>query len=63
VSEIQHGDRVVCLEASIDARARKGSEGIVAGFARLSSHHAREAMVKFGDGSSAWFWTRDLSPA
>ena len=62
-NEIQHGDRVMCLEASIDRQAHKGDEGIITGFARFSSHHAREAMVKFSDGSSAWFWARHLSPA
>lgn len=61
--QIQSGQRVMCREASIDNKNHKGDVGVVTGFACLSSHHAREAMVKFDDGSSGWFWLHDLTLA
>lgn len=57
---IEHGARVQCFRGSIDERAHNGSTGIVTGFARFSSYHAREAIVRFDDGKSEWFWVRDL---
>lgn len=61
---IKIGDTVTCSEASIDTPGfGKGLVGKVTGFARLSSYHSREAMVRFGDGNSEWFWERDLLPS
>jgi hypothetical protein len=60
MEQVRSGERVVCREASIDRKLHKGSTGVVTGFARFSSYHAREAMVRFDDGSSEWFWLRDL---
>jgi len=57
------GATVVCVRGCIDPpHSRRGETGKIEGFARFSSYHAREAMVGFPDGTSAWFWVRDLEP-
>lgn len=60
---IQEGSKVICQADSIDRNVGQGQNGVVKNFARFSSHHAREAMVKLEDGSSHWFWVRDLQTA
>lgn len=56
-------DTVKCNDTSIDNPSfGKGLIGKVTGFARFSSYHPREAMVRFEDGKSEWFWERDLAP-
>ncbi len=57
---IKAGDKVLCLGASIDKQIGLEKVGTVGGFARLSSYHPREAMVRFDDGIADWFWCRDL---
>lgn len=58
---LQEGCEVKCLTASIDRQKHAGDIGVITGFARFSSYHAREAMVKFADGSSEWFWCSSLA--
>jgi len=57
------GDEVCCNAASIDRKIGEGMSAMVTGFARFSSYHPREAMVRFENGDSDWFWLRDLVPA
>lgn len=54
------GDTVQCRNGDIDNRKHAGENGKITGFARFSVYHQREAMVKFADGTSAWFWLNDL---
>lgn len=60
MTDFQYGDRVKCLAGDIDRNAHAGAVGTITGFARLSSYHPREASVRFGDGSAAYFWLRDI---
>lgn len=60
--QIEAGTQVICKAPSIDRKLGEGERGIVTGFARLSSYHAREAMVRLANGQSEWFWVRDLQP-
>lgn len=57
---IEEGTTVRCAARSIDLQIGEGEIGVVSGFARLSSYHPREAMVRFSNGRSDWFWVRDL---
>lgn len=57
---IETGDRVICLASSIDLQIGENQIGTVNGFAKFSRHHSHEAMVRFDDGSSDWFWLYDL---
>lgn len=59
----QEGDRVTCFAGCIDRGIGNGETGTLTGFARLSAYHPREAMVRFDDGRSGWFWVRDLTAA
>lgn len=54
------GDKVRCITPSIDREIGESAVGVVDGFARLSSYHPREVMVRFSDGAADWFWMRDL---
>lgn len=60
-SSIEVGDRVQCGAGSIDRSVGAGAAGRVAGFARLSAHHPREAYVTLDSGESFWFWERDVA--
>lgn len=62
MGRMNEGDIVTCNEASIDNRNfGEGLVGKVTGFATFSSYHPREAMVRFEDGKSEWFWERSLT--
>lgn len=56
------GSKVICNANAIDKQTGKGSTGTVTGFARLSSYHPREVMVKLSETESRWFWERDVTP-
>lgn len=60
ISGVNLGDHVRCLAGDIDRNEGKDCNGVVVGFARFSPYHSREAYVRFSDGSSGWFWQRDL---
>lgn len=57
---IKEGDRVRCKAPSIDHKVGEGEFGVVIGFARFSSYHTREALVKLESDESHWFWLGDL---
>lgn len=54
--KIEAGRKVKTLQGDIDRNRHSGATGVVQGFARLSSYHAREVYVQFSDGRGAWFW-------
>jgi hypothetical protein len=60
MSGIREGDRVRCRQGNIDKNLGAGLIGVAGGFARFSSYHAREVMVRFGNGephpADGWFW-------
>lgn len=60
VPKMAEGTKVHCIHASIDREIGKSATGEITGFARFSSYHAREAMVKLDSGESAWFWCSSL---
>lgn len=62
MTKIELDAQVRCRDASIDRRIGKDMIGTVTGFARLSSYHGREALVRLADGRSDWFWLSDLEP-
>lgn len=57
---MQEGDTVRCLYGDIDTKQGAGETGVITGFARFSSYHPREAMVRLNDGRSRWFWLSSL---
>lgn len=69
MTDIHEGDKVICKRGNIDKNVGEGLSGTVGGFARLSSYHAREAFVSFGETrldphpANGWFWLSDLAPA
>lgn len=60
---ITEGSRVLCTQGDIDKSQNEGRTGVVSGFARFSSYHPREALVRFDDGTSGWFWLSTLEIA
>jgi hypothetical protein len=68
MTNIQEGDRVRCRQGNIDKNLGAGLIGTAGGFARFSSYHGREVMVRFGqDGehhpADGWFWLSTVEPA
>lgn len=67
--DIQEGDKVRCKRGNIDKNAGAGLVGTVGGFARFSSYHGREVMVRFGatkfdpHPANGWFWLSDVERA
>lgn len=67
MTTIETGSRVRCLHGSIDKNLGAGMIGVAGGFARFSSYHPREVMVRFGQGephpADGWFWVSSVEPA
>ena len=67
---INEGDRVRCLQGSIDKNIGAGLVGVVEGFARFSSYHGREVLIRFGPKAwegephpaDGWFWLSTVEP-
>lgn len=68
-SVVQEGDKVRCKRGNIDKNLGAGLVGTAGGFARFSSHHGREVMVRFGatafdqHPANGWFWLSDVERA
>lgn len=60
MSALVEGTRVYCTCPSIDRRIGDGEAGVVVGFARFSSYHGREVLVRLDNGGSDYFWLRDV---
>lgn len=67
-TNIREGDKVRCKRGNIDKDRGAGLTGTAEGFARFSSYHGREVLVRFGSGkcdphpADGWFWLIDVEP-